>query len=88
MLGLKGHETGTKVTVVLAWVTAVLQEKLMSTAAELEALRAESGRKLPGAGKLRKAVQERAKKIEALLARINEIEDRIFAAFSKKVGCC
>ena len=64
---------------------AVQQDKLVAACREAEALQASAAQKLPGAEKLRKAHQERQKKIGALLARMHEIEDRIFAAFSKKV---
>ena len=47
---------------------------------------AEAGRKLPGAGKLRSAITERGRKMAGLQKRMHEIEDRIFAAFSEKVG--
>ncbi|EIE20863.1 RecF/RecN/SMC protein [Coccomyxa subellipsoidea C-169] len=62
------------------------EQRLKNAASEAKALREESHRKLPGATKLRKAIDDRARKMEGLQKRINEIEDRIFAAFSKKVG--
>ena len=63
-----------------------LEQKLAAAASEAEALDAEAGRKLPGAGKLRNAITERERKMAGLQKRMHEIEDRIFAAFSKKVG--
>ena len=68
-----------------AALPAVLQERLGAAGAEAEALRAEAARKAPGAGKLRQAMAERGRKMGALLQRIHDIEDRIFAAFSEKV---
>ena len=65
---------------------AAMDQKLKAASNEAEALDAEAGRKLPGAGKLRSAIAERERKMEGLLKRMHEIEDRIFAAFSEKVG--
>lgn len=67
---------------------AATEQRLKNAASEAKALREESHRKLPGATKLRKAIDDRARKMEGLQKRINEIEDRIFAAFSKKVSLC
>ena len=65
---------------------AATEQRAKNAASEAQALRKESHRKLPGAAKLREAIKKRAEKMEGLQTRINEIEDRIFAAFSKKVG--
>lgn len=63
---------------------AALEQKLEAAASEAEVLNKEAGKKLPGAGKLRSAIAERERKMDALQARIHEVEDRIFAAFSEK----
>lgn len=62
-----------------------MEQKLAAAAGEAAALREETHKKLPGADKLRKAIAEREAKMEKVQTRINEIEDRIFAAFSVKV---
>lgn len=63
---------------------AALEQKLEAAGSEAEALDKEANRKLPGAGKLKSAIAERERKMAALQTRIHEIEDKIFAAFSKK----
>ena len=63
---------------------AAMEQKLEAAASEAEALDKEANRKLPGAGKLKSAIAERERKMAALQTRIHEIEDNIFAAFSKK----
>ena len=65
---------------------AATEQRAKNAASEAQALRKESQKKLPGAAKLREKIEERAGKMEGVQKRINEIEDRIFAAFSKKVG--
>jgi chromosome segregation ATPase len=69
----------------LGSVPAALEQRLAAAVGEAEALRQEAQKKLPGADKLRKAIEERESKKETLQKRIHEIEDRIFAAFSTKV---
>ncbi len=69
-------------------VHAALEQKLEAAGSEAEALHKEANRKLPGAGKLKSAIAERERKMAALQTRIHEIEDTIFAAFSKKVNLC
>ncbi len=66
-------------------VHAAMEQKAKNAASEVQALRKEKQRKQPGTEKLKKAIGERAKKMEGLQKRINEIEDRLFAAFSQKV---
>ncbi len=66
-------------------VCAATEQRAKNAASELQALRKEMQRKQPSTEKLKKAIAERAKKIGGLQKRINEIEDRIFAAFSQKV---
>lgn len=40
----------------------------------------------PGLAKVEKAVEERQVRIDSLQGRINEVQDRIFGAFGRKVG--
>jgi chromosome segregation ATPase len=46
----------------------------------------ERRRQAPGLAKVEKAVEERRARIDSLQARINEVQDRIFGAFSRQVG--
>lgn len=64
---------------------AATKQRLENAAREAQALRQDSQSKGPAAAKRRKVIDERAKKMDALQKRIHDIEDRIFAAFSKKV---
>ena len=69
----------------MCFTPAALEQKLEAAGSKAEALDKEANRKLPGAGKLKSAIAERERKMAALQTRIHEIEDTIFAAFSKKV---
>ncbi len=60
-------------------------ERLKKLDAELASLEGERERRAPSAADVEKAMAERAAKIEALEAKINEVEDRVFDEFSKKV---
>ncbi|KAK9820343.1 hypothetical protein WJX72_009251 [[Myrmecia] bisecta] len=62
------------------------EEKLARFESELAALNEQKRLKAPGMAKLARDIAERQAKMDEKQGRINEIKDRIFAAFSKKVG--
>jgi hypothetical protein len=65
-------------------ICAATEAKLAKGADDAAALEAEAARRAPAAVKLRRAADARREKAARLQARLHEIEDRIFEAFSQK----
>jgi len=65
-------------------VRAATEAKLAKGADDAAAPEAEAARRAPAAAKLRRAADARREKAARLQARLHEIEDRIFEAFSQK----
>ncbi|GAB4822702.1 hypothetical protein N2152v2_009748 [Parachlorella kessleri] len=64
----------------------VAAQKLGGNAKHVEALKKERQSKLPEQQRLQRQIEERQKQVDQLTGRRDEIADRLFKSFSKKVG--
>lgn len=63
----------------------MISDKLEAAATDAASLSQQQERGSPEADTLRTSIAEQQRKIDAISSRSNEITDRLFASFSKKV---